>query len=100
MLNLRQFAWVAFAEAGSFILLLAAMVFKHGFDMDRGVAVIGPIHGVLFMAYIAGVMLVRGPANWSWARTGKMIAAGIMPIAGFFVGERIIRDLRPAQVAS
>jgi integral membrane protein len=99
VLNPRQFAWLAFAEAGSFVLLLIGMVFKYGFDNETGVSIMGPIHGVLFIAYIIGALVVRGAAGWSWGHTAKMVLAGIVPIAGFFVGERLMRQPASAQAA-
>ena len=50
-MSARTFAWIAILEAASFVLLMIAMVFKYGFDNEAGVSVMGPIHGVLFLAY-------------------------------------------------
>jgi integral membrane protein len=96
VLTPRQFAWLAIAEAGSFVLLLIGMVLKYGFDNETGVSVMGPIHGVLFVAYVLGALIVRGSAGWSWGQTAKIMLAGIVPIAGFFVGERLMKQ--PARV--
>lgn len=98
MLTVRQFAWLAIAEAASFMLLLVAMVFKHGFDMPGGVSIIGPKHGVLFIAYIAAALMARAQAGWSWSQTAKIILAGIVPIAGFIVAERLMKQ--PSLAAS
>ncbi len=92
MLTTRQFAWIALVEAVSFVLLLAGMIFKYGFDNEAGVTLMGPLHGVLFIAYIAGAVLVRGQAGWSWGQTAKIIVFGIVPIAGFFVAERLMKQ--------
>jgi len=96
VLNTRQFAWIAIVESASFLLLLAGMVFKYGFDNETGVTLMGPLHGVLFIAYIAGALSVRSQAGWSWGQTVKIIIAAIIPIAGFFVAERLMR--RPVAV--
>jgi integral membrane protein len=99
VLTSRHFAWLAIAEAGSFVLLLVGMLFKYGFDNEAGVSVMGPIHGVLFIAYMLGALIVRGRAGWSWGQTAKILLAGIVPIAGFFVGERLMKQPASAQVA-
>jgi integral membrane protein len=92
VLTTRQFAWIAIVEAASFVLLLIGMIFKYGFDNEAGVTLMGPLHGVLFIAYIAGALLVRGQAGWSWGQTAKIILIGIVPIAGFFVAERLMKQ--------
>ena len=97
MLTTRQFAWIAIVEAASFVLLLVGMVFKYGFDNEAGVTLMGPLHGVLFIAYVAGALLVRGQAGWSWGQTVKIIVAGIVPIAGLFVAERLMRQPATSQ---
>ena len=99
VLTPRQFAWLAIAEASSFVLLLIGMIFKYGFDNETGVAIMGPIHGVLFIAYVLGAFIVRGPAGWSWGQTAKIVVAGIVPIAGFFVAERLMKQPEITQTA-
>jgi integral membrane protein len=99
VLSVRHFAWIALAEAASFVLLLIAMVFKHGFGMNGGVTLIGPIHGVLFIAYLAGAVIVRGQAGWSLSQTAKIVLAGVVPIAGFVVAERLMKQPAAARAA-
>jgi integral membrane protein len=99
VLTPRQFAWLAVAEAGSFVLLLIGMFFKYGFENETGVSVMGPIHGLLFVAYVLGALVVRSAAPWSWGQTAKVVLAGIVPIAGFFVAERLMKQMPGAQAA-
>jgi integral membrane protein len=51
--------YVALAEATSFLCLLVATVVKYAFDAPGGVQLLGPIHGVLFIAYVGLVLYER-----------------------------------------
>lgn len=56
--------WVAPAEALSYVMLLLAVVAKHGFDQPGGVSLLGPIHGMLFLSYLGLVLLARDEVGW------------------------------------
>ena len=88
----RALGYVAIAEALSFVALLAAMVVKYGFDEPAGVEALGPIHGFLFLAYVALALLVRQQRGWDLTRTAVVLAAAVLPIAGFFVGRRLLEE--------
>ena len=58
------FRTVAIAEACSWAGLLVGMFFKHVKVTEVGVQVFGPIHGVIFVAYLVSVLVVRRPLRW------------------------------------
>ncbi|TDB85866.1 DUF3817 domain-containing protein [Actinomadura sp. 7K534] len=83
---IRVFRLVSIAEAVSFLaLLLIAMPLKYGAEAEVGVQLVGPIHGVLFMAYVGMVFLVRDALRWDMKRTVLALAAAVLPIAPFLV---------------
>lgn len=83
---IRVFRLVSIAEAASFLLLLlVAMPLKYGADAEVGVQLMGPIHGVLFMAYVGMVFLVREALRWDAKRTVLALAAAVLPVAPFLV---------------
>lgn len=83
---IRVFRYVSIAEAVSFlVLLLVAMPLKYGADVPAGVQVMGPTHGVLFIAYVGLVFLAREGLRWSAGRTVLALAAAVLPVAPFFV---------------
>ncbi|GGT57696.1 putative membrane protein YdzA [Actinomadura citrea] len=83
---IRAFRFVSVAEAFSFLLLLlVAMPLKYGADAPIGVQVMGPVHGVLFMAYVGLVFLVREQLGWDLGRTVLALGAAVLPVAPFFV---------------
>ncbi|MGE2728639.1 DUF3817 domain-containing protein [Mycolicibacterium vaccae] len=77
------FRLVAFAEALSWIGLLAGMYFKHlaSPGTELGVKIFGPIHGGVFVAFIvaayfAGISLQWRPVTWLLALLGSIVPLG------------------------
>ena len=93
-MSTRVLGYVAIAEALSFVGLLVAMVFKYGADEPTGVTVLGPIHGALFVAYVGTALIVRQHRGWGVVRTMGILAAGVLPIAGYVVGHRLLKEER------
>ncbi|QXJ21740.1 DUF3817 domain-containing protein [Actinomadura graeca] len=82
----RAFRVVSIGEAVSFlVLLLIAMPLKYMADAPVAVQIMGPLHGVLFIAYTGMVFLVREQLRWDIKRTVLALAAGVLPVAPFFV---------------
>lgn len=94
---LRAFRVVSLAEATSFlILLLIAMPLKYAADLPVAVQIMGPIHGMLFLAYVALVFLTRDQLRWSRARTVQALVAAVLPVAPFYVERNWIKEPVPA----
>jgi integral membrane protein len=75
------FRTVAIAEACSWAGLLVGMFFKHVVkSTEVGVQVFGPIHGVIFVAYLVSILVVRRPLRWS---LGTVLLAGFASIPPF-----------------
>lgn len=91
---MKLLAYVAIAEAVSFVCLLVAMMFKYGMDAPAGVKALGPIHGALFLAYMALALVASQQRKWGVMRTAAVLAAAVVPIAGYVVGQRLLREER------
>ncbi|MBX6390830.1 MAG: DUF3817 domain-containing protein [Frankia sp.] len=95
---------ISLAEAVSFLLLLVAAVVKRTADAPEGVAVLGPIHGALFVAYVLALVILAVNARWPVVRALLAIVAGALPFAPLFVERAWLRpaaapaatDERPA----
>lgn len=87
----RWFRYVALAEALSFVCLLVATAVKYGIDEPGGVELLGPIHGILFLAYFVMVVFVREERRWGLGQTLAVLAAAVIPLGGFFVEMRLLR---------
>jgi integral membrane protein len=74
------FRVVAFAEAASWLGLLVGMFFKYLVDAgEGGVKVFGPIHGTVFLAYLAVALLTWRQQRWSLPVGVLAIAASVPP---------------------
>jgi integral membrane protein len=90
--SLRVLGYVAMAEAVSFVCLLVATAIKYGADEPVGVEILGPIHGVLFMAYVGLALLMKMQLRWPRRKTAVVLAAAVIPVAGYFVGRQLIEE--------
>jgi len=71
----RNFRIVALAEATSFLTLLAATYLKYGQDQPIGVKILGPIHGLLFIAYGLLALHLGQRARWRKRTTALVLLA-------------------------
>lgn len=77
----RLFRAVALAEAVTWALLLLGMVLKHlTRTTDLGVSVLGPVHGVVFLAYVVTTVVVALDHRWRARRTLLGLAAAVPPL--------------------
>ncbi|GAA3235827.1 hypothetical protein GCM10017691_33520 [Pseudonocardia petroleophila] len=104
-LTARLFRVVSVAEACSWVGLLVGMLFKYVvvFD-DIGVTVFGPIHGALFVAYVAVTLLTARVFRWDLRTLVLALAASIPPLATLWFERRARRtgrlDYSPSGSAS
>jgi integral membrane protein len=85
-LALRALRLVALVETASFAVLLVCSVLKRTTSFDA-VPVMGPIHGVLFLALVGLVLDQREQLGWSARRTLLTVTVG-SPFAHFLVNRR------------
>lgn len=77
---MRWFKIAAIAEACSWAGLLIGMFFKHvAVGTEIGVKIFGPIHGVLFIAYIIALAAAYPQARWSKRITAYGLLAAVPP---------------------
>ncbi len=93
---LSWFRFIAIVEAVSYLALLVAVVAKRVFAQPGGVTVIGPVHGVIFLAYVAAVIFAREERNWDAATTLACIVASVIPFGGYVVERRLLQDTASA----
>ncbi len=87
--------WVAVAEATSWLLLIVATIVKYAFGQPLGVQILGPIHGALFLVYLAAVVAAWWSLRWTWWTAVIVVIDSFLPGGGFVVARR--RDLGPNQ---
>lgn len=91
-MSLKNFRVVALVEATTFLLLLLSSVLKRTSDFELGVTVLGPIHGILFVAYFVMALGLREEARWNWTQTGLILLGAVLPFGGYVVDYWITRN--------
>ena len=90
--HLKSFRRIAWLEGVSFLVLLGvAMPLKYWAGMPLAVRVVGPIHGLLFIAYVISATHLSLRSQWSFARAALALTASVVPF-GTFAFDRSVRD--------
>lgn len=87
-MTVARFRIVALAESISWLALIVAMVLKRAFDVEGATELVGPIHGILFLVYVAAVAFLREELDWSLRRTVVAIVAAVVPLGAAIVVDR------------
>lgn len=87
----RTFRITALAEATSFLALLAATYVKYGHDEPVGVQILGPLHGLLFIAYVLLAFNLASRAGWAARTTGLVMVGAVLPFGGYVVDRWLAR---------
>ena len=95
-MNLRNFGYVALTEATTFLLLLGASYLKRAHDEPIGVTILGPIHGILFIAFVVMALGLREQCGWSGKTTALILLGAVLPFGGYFVDRWLERNPTPA----
>lgn len=89
---MRTLRWVAPIEATTFLALLVASYIKHQGDGATGVSILGPIHGILFLAFVWLVLALRREQGWSTATTAWLLVGAVVPFGGYVVDWWLLRQ--------
>ncbi len=85
----RAFRLVALVEAASYLCLLAASIARRTTDDLDLVPVVGPIHGVIFLVYLALALAARERLGWHLRTTLLVVVAAVVPLGGLAVERRL-----------
>ena len=90
--NLKWLKIAALFEGTSLItLVFIAVPFKHWLDMPMLVKIIGPVHGALFLAFIATLFWHYGKGRISGRLTGIGAVASLVPFGSFVYKAKLLR---------
>lgn len=89
MITLKNFRIVALTEATSFLVLLVMSILKRTADFEAGVTVMGPVHGALFVAYVALAILLRPEQGWDTKTFVLILVGAVVPFGGYVVDRRL-----------
>lgn len=95
MSSLSIFRKVAVAEGISYLfLLLIAMPIKYLLHYKEVVKYTGWLHGILFIAYMACLVMAWQEQKWKFGKAILIFLASLLPFAPFVV-DRKLKDERP-----
>jgi integral membrane protein len=92
-MTVTRFRAIALIEAVTWIVMIGAMVAKRGFGIAGATAVVGPVHGLVFLAYLVGVVFLREELLWSARRCFVAVLLAVVPLGTYLVVDR--RWLKP-----
>ena len=90
LLFYRVLAYVV--GVGLLILVLVAMPLKYLADSPTLVAIVGPLHGFLYMVYLVAAVNLAFRARWSPVKTVLVMLAGTVPFVSFVAERKVTAD--------
>ncbi|MCB9730710.1 MAG: DUF3817 domain-containing protein [Deltaproteobacteria bacterium] len=83
----------AFVEGISFLLLLfIAMPLKYLYDQPEAVRVVGMVHGMLFLWFVAALFRAHTEREWALGASLRVFVASLLPFGFLWID----RHLRPS----
>lgn len=83
---------IAIAEGSSFIAFAITMPLKYGYDIFLPNKIVGWIHGLLFILYIAAMFVAYRKYNWNFSKLFIVLAASLIPFAPFYVERKMLSN--------
>ncbi len=81
---LRRLRAASFCEATTLLVLLfVAVPLKHAFGYAPATRIMGPVHGVAFVAYVWSVIAATSAGGWSRREIARLVLAAFIPFGGF-----------------
>jgi integral membrane protein len=92
---LKRYRVVAYIVGVLLLVLVGvAMPLKYFADRPTMVAVVGPIHGFVYMVYLVTVIDLASRMRWPWRRGILVALAGTIPFLSFVAEHRVTRATR------
>lgn len=87
--SLGRFRLISFSEGLSFLILLGiAMPLKYIWKMPEYVRIVGMLHGILFISYIAFLVMASIECKWTLKTCMLLFISSIFPF-GFLFAENM-----------
>jgi integral membrane protein len=92
MQKLKTFRIIALLEGVSFLVLLfIAMPLKYMMNQPVPVRITGMVHGILFIAFVFYLMLVKSELKWPTKKTLIAFAASLLPFGTFVLDAKVLK---------
>lgn len=83
---------------GLLVLVLVAVPLKYLAGEEGPVAVVGTLHGYLFIGYVIAAFHLSRVRRWSPVKTVLVMLAGTIPFVSFIVERRVAAEAAPVPV--
>ena len=83
----RALSWVALTESITYVILFYFWIVNPNV---AGRALTGSVHGMIWLTFVAMVVMITSDMGWTWKYSIAVIVLG--PIGGVMVWERIRRE--------
>ena len=91
---LKTFRIIALLEGVSYLLLMAAAVYKRMPEgNDEYVQLLGMPHGLLFVAYIALAIFLQTTYKWNTKTFIVILLCSLIPFGTFYVDKKYLKPL-------
>ena len=92
--TIKRLRVIALVEGVSLLaILFITMPLKYLMDMPQPNYVLGMLHGVFFIAYVAFVIQAESVFKWGSKNTLLALAASVIPFGTFWADKKIFRAL-------
>ncbi len=93
---LTRYRVMAYATGVMLLLLVfVAMPMKYIGHDERGVQIVGTLHGWLYLVYLIVAFMLAYRLRWPVGRTILLLLAGTIPFASFVAERKVVREVRP-----
>ncbi len=76
------------------VLVLIAVPMKYFFDNPSGSSLVGPVHGMLFLLFIANAIYVGKIRRWKYSTIFKVLLSSIIPFGTFYIDHILLSKIK------
>ncbi|HZT67496.1 MAG TPA: DUF3817 domain-containing protein [Acidimicrobiales bacterium] len=98
LLRYRVMAYIV--GVGLIILVFVGMPLQYGAHQKAVVAVVGPIHGFLYIVYLAAALDMARRARFTLFQMVAMVGAGLLPFLAFYIERKVTRRVEEELLAA
>ncbi|MCT2585350.1 DUF3817 domain-containing protein [Actinophytocola gossypii] len=91
---LARYRVLAYIVGVGLLALCFSMIMEYVFDQDQYTAVVGPVHGFLYVIYLVAAVDLAIKARWSMKGTILVMLSGVVPFVSFVAERAVTRKVR------
>jgi integral membrane protein len=90
---LARYRVLAYVVGVGLLALVGAMIMRLAFDQPQYSAIVGPVHGFLYVIYLILAVDLGLKARWPIVKTGLVLLAGTIPFVSFIAERKVTKEL-------